>query len=303
MAELAAGLVGAAATISVASLTTARNTEDFRENLQSGDINEIQEREFTATRQEAVQSETEYHESIENYKTVSWLNPVKKVKQKVEVRRKKRLTRHYNYSLRSLNEFMRSGSDISSIAAFSGSPPGSNLAAENIRDWAYHVAGESDDSDRAPSESKSSLLEPEDDRAHINEKIHELATLMPECEEADDAKESNDGAAVERNQGVVLRKSAEYIRGQGVTNTAADTSTSSSARKARSRELEEQVQGFRGSSGSASPPLLKHSLGSISSSASSAVNPSDDDEGPGIGILAPKSGEMKRVMRSKYFNF
>ncbi|KAJ7753487.1 hypothetical protein B0H16DRAFT_1418659 [Mycena metata] len=42
---------------------------------------------------------------------------------------------------------MHSGSDTSSTVASSGSPPGSNLAAEDIQDWAYDVAGESDDSD------------------------------------------------------------------------------------------------------------------------------------------------------------
>ncbi|KAJ7779010.1 hypothetical protein B0H16DRAFT_1878626 [Mycena metata] len=41
-------------------------------------------------------------------------------------------------------ESMHSGSDTSSIVASSGSPPGSNLAAEEIQDWASDVAGESD---------------------------------------------------------------------------------------------------------------------------------------------------------------
>ncbi|KAJ7779020.1 hypothetical protein B0H16DRAFT_1405566, partial [Mycena metata] len=115
------------------------------ENLQSGDITHLEEEEFLTTRQRAVQVETEYHESIENYKTASWLNPIKKVKQKVEVREKKRLTRRYNHSLRSLNESMHSGSDTSSTVASSGSPPGSNLAADDIQAWAYSVAGESED--------------------------------------------------------------------------------------------------------------------------------------------------------------
>ncbi|KAJ7761446.1 hypothetical protein B0H16DRAFT_1531100 [Mycena metata] len=123
MAELATGLLGAAATVGAASLTsvfgfarrhggslrgeiqdTRRSTEGFMNNLQSGDVTPIEEQEFLTTRQRAVQLETEYHESIENYKTASWLNPFKKIEQKVAVRKKKRLTRHYNHSLMSLNE-------------------------------------------------------------------------------------------------------------------------------------------------------------------------------------------------------
>ncbi|KAJ7041555.1 hypothetical protein C8F04DRAFT_1079230 [Mycena alexandri] len=171
MAELATGLLGAAATVGAASLTSVsgfarrhegslreeiqdrrRNTEDFMENLQSGDVTRIEEQEFLTTRERAVQAETEYYESIQNYKTASWLNPIKKTEQKAEVREKKRLTMHYNHSLRSLNESMHSGSDTSSIMAFSGSPPGSNIAAEDILDWADVVAGKSDDPDRDTEE-------------------------------------------------------------------------------------------------------------------------------------------------------
>ncbi|KAJ7779014.1 hypothetical protein B0H16DRAFT_802462 [Mycena metata] len=163
MAELATGLLGAAATVGAASLTavsdfarrhevslreeiqdTRRNTEDFMENLRSGDVTRLEEQEFLMTRQKAVQVETEYYESIENYKTASWLNPMKKVKRKVEVRNKKGSARRYNHSLRSLNESMHSGSDTSSTVASSGSPPGSNLAAEDIQEWASDVAGESE---------------------------------------------------------------------------------------------------------------------------------------------------------------
>ncbi|KAJ7199186.1 helix-loop-helix DNA-binding domain-containing protein, partial [Mycena pura] len=126
-------------------------------------------------------------------------------------------------------------------------------------------------------------------RDNINEKISELATLIPECllesgtqppkspspddallsptsagtgtgtagdwplvlpgtkKEADeDTKDgAKDGAVVKANKGMILRKSVEYIRylQQLVT-----------AQGARNRELEARLKGFRGSSGSASPP-------------------------------------------------
>jgi hypothetical protein len=46
---------------------------------------------------------------------------------------------------------MSSGSDSSSITATSGSPPGSNLANDDIQDWAYDVdeAGAVDIADAA----------------------------------------------------------------------------------------------------------------------------------------------------------
>ncbi|KAF7292002.1 BHLH domain-containing protein [Mycena indigotica] len=112
-------------------------------------------------------------------------------------------------------------------------------------------------------------------RDNINEKISELATLIPECmleegttasgkggKDADEKEDSKDGVkdggsptsanatVVKANKGMILRKSVEYIRylQQLVT-----------AQGARNRELEEQLKGlgFRGSSASgseASPP-------------------------------------------------
>ncbi|KAJ7463785.1 hypothetical protein FB451DRAFT_460536 [Mycena latifolia] len=89
---------------------------------------------------EAIQRGNEYYESIESYKAASWLNPLSKFTKKQEVRKRKHLTRQSNYSLRSLNESMHSGSDTSSICASSGSPPGSNLAVHDIQDWAHEVS-------------------------------------------------------------------------------------------------------------------------------------------------------------------
>ncbi|KAJ7430186.1 hypothetical protein FB451DRAFT_1325416 [Mycena latifolia] len=159
MAELAIGLVGAGATIGAGVLTTGsgfagrhenslreeimdtkQSTADFMTNLQSGDITKDEEIEFLKTREKAIQMEEEYYESIESYKGASWLSAALKFKKKKEVRIKKRLTRKYNHSLRSLNESMHSGSDTSSTCASSGSPPGSNLAADDIQDWAEDVA-------------------------------------------------------------------------------------------------------------------------------------------------------------------
>ncbi|KAJ7763654.1 hypothetical protein DFH07DRAFT_812674 [Mycena maculata] len=166
MAEtVALGLVGAAVTVGAAQLTAAsgftgrhessyrqemletrRNTDDFLTNLQStsGDITPDEEREFLKVRDEAIRQENEYYESIEDYKQVSWFNLPKKMGKRKEVRVKKHLTRHANHSLRSLNESMHSGSDTSSICAASGSPPRSNLAAEDIRNWAYDINQESE---------------------------------------------------------------------------------------------------------------------------------------------------------------
>ncbi|KAJ7686797.1 hypothetical protein B0H17DRAFT_704100 [Mycena rosella] len=161
MAELAVGLIGAAATVGASTLATGsgftgrhesshreeimdtrRNMSDFLANLQSGDVTPDEEREFLRTREEAIQRENQYHESIENCKSASWWNSFSKIKKK-EVRAKKRLTRQSNHSLRSLNESMYSGSDTSSICASAGSPPRSNIAVDDIRDWTHGVADDS----------------------------------------------------------------------------------------------------------------------------------------------------------------
>ncbi|KAJ7096899.1 hypothetical protein C8R44DRAFT_717514 [Mycena epipterygia] len=174
MAELAAGLVGAAATVGAATLATAtgftarhegshhkeimdtrRSTEDFMANLQSGDVTQGEEIEFLRTRDEAIRREKEYHEIIESYKQASWLNPLKKLKKREDVRKAKRLTRQSNHSLRNLNESMHSGSDTSSICASSGSPPGSNLAVDDLQDWVYDVHGASNVEGIAADETHS----------------------------------------------------------------------------------------------------------------------------------------------------
>ncbi|KAJ7622182.1 hypothetical protein FB45DRAFT_122564 [Roridomyces roridus] len=165
MAEVALGLVGAAATAGGAALQAAsgfvgrhesghqqeimeteRNTRTFRENLDraGGDVTQEEERDFQRSRDEAVSNAGYYYESIMNYKKVPWSNPVKKLKKKNDVRRWKNLTRQSNHSLRSINESICSGSDTSSVTASSGSPPGSNLAGEEIQDWANDVYDEYD---------------------------------------------------------------------------------------------------------------------------------------------------------------
>ncbi|KAJ7331031.1 hypothetical protein DFH08DRAFT_815111 [Mycena albidolilacea] len=158
MAEVALGLVGAAATMGAAGLTrgsgftgrhesshreeileTRRNTDSFLASLQKGGVTPDEEGEFLEARDEAFRRGEEYYDSIESYKDVSWLNLPDKLKKKKEVRRKKRLTQQSNNSLRSLNESVHWGSDTSSISAQSGSPPGSNLAADDIQEWADEV--------------------------------------------------------------------------------------------------------------------------------------------------------------------
>ncbi|KAF8134053.1 hypothetical protein K438DRAFT_1883718 [Mycena galopus ATCC 62051] len=166
MAEIALGVIGAAATVGAAGLTAGsgftcrhesshrqeimeirRNTDDFLENLQSGDVTPGEEREFLATRDEAIRRGDEYHGSIEGYKDISWVNIVAKLSKKEEVRKKKRAIRQSNHSLRSLNESMHSGSDTSSISAQSGSPPGSSLAADDIHEWASAVQSRDEPAD------------------------------------------------------------------------------------------------------------------------------------------------------------
>ncbi|KAJ7907738.1 hypothetical protein B0H13DRAFT_2193663 [Mycena leptocephala] len=163
MAEIALGLVGAAATVGAVGLTTGsgftgrhelshreeimeirRTTDDFLANLQDGGVPPEEEREFWKVRDEVVSRGNGYYESIESYKDASWINLLEKLEKRKEVRNKKRLTRQSNNSLRSLNESMYSGSDTSSISAASGSPPGSNLAADEIQEWADEVGGVSD---------------------------------------------------------------------------------------------------------------------------------------------------------------
>ncbi|KAJ7763655.1 hypothetical protein DFH07DRAFT_812678 [Mycena maculata] len=158
MAELTLGVIGAAATIGAAKLATAsgftgrhesshreemmetkRNMDDFRANLQSGDVTPDEEREFLRTRDKAIQLGNQYHESLEEYKDLSWFKLPDKLNKRKDVRTKKRSTREANHSLRSLNESMASGSDTSSICASSGSPPGSGLASEDIGEWTQEV--------------------------------------------------------------------------------------------------------------------------------------------------------------------
>ncbi|KAJ7476439.1 hypothetical protein FB451DRAFT_1173298 [Mycena latifolia] len=166
MAEVVVGLVGAAATVGAAALTTGsgftkrhessyrqelmetrRNMDDFLTNIRSGDVTPDEETDFLSARDEAVKREDEYHESIQSYKNTSWFNFPTKLRKRKEVRSKKRLTQQSNHSLRSLNEVksltsnksIYSGSDTSSICASAGSPPGSNLAVHDIQVWADNI--------------------------------------------------------------------------------------------------------------------------------------------------------------------
>ncbi|KAJ7269921.1 hypothetical protein C8J57DRAFT_323629 [Mycena rebaudengoi] len=161
--EAAVGLVGAAATVGAAKLTSGsgftgrhesshlkelmemtRNMSEFMENLKSSEVTQEEEVHFLKTMDEATQRQNEYHESIDDYKESSWLKFLTKFKKRMNVRKAKRSTRKSNHSLRSLNGSMHSGSDTSSICASAGSPPGSNLAVDEIRDWTYDTANARD---------------------------------------------------------------------------------------------------------------------------------------------------------------
>ncbi|KAJ7323678.1 hypothetical protein DFH08DRAFT_349236 [Mycena albidolilacea] len=126
MAELAVGLIGAAATVGAAQLTsgsgftgrhesshrqemieTRRNMDDFIANLSSGQVTQDEELEFLRTRDRAIRQENEYHETIESYKGETWFNLLKKLKRRNDVRRRKRSTRQLNHTLRNLNEAPR----------------------------------------------------------------------------------------------------------------------------------------------------------------------------------------------------
>jgi hypothetical protein len=103
----------------------------------------------------AIQKQNEYYKSIKSYKEASWFKFPAKLREKKGVRRAKRLTQQANHSLRSLNwvsyftpdfimskyetQSMLSGSDTSSIAVSAGSPPGSNIAVDDLREWTYKV--------------------------------------------------------------------------------------------------------------------------------------------------------------------
>ncbi|KAJ7705064.1 hypothetical protein B0H16DRAFT_709825 [Mycena metata] len=85
MAELTVGLIGAAATVGAAQLTTGagfigrherahreetmetrRNTEEFLANVRGGDVTQAEEREFKRVRDKAIQQQNEYHQSIQS---------------------------------------------------------------------------------------------------------------------------------------------------------------------------------------------------------------------------------------------
>ncbi|KAJ7745397.1 hypothetical protein B0H14DRAFT_459594 [Mycena olivaceomarginata] len=123
MAEIAVGLVGAAATVGAAGLTTGsgftgrhessyrqelmetrRNTDDFLTKPPERGSYAGWGNGLSSARDEAIKREDEYHESIQSYKNTSWFNLPTKLRKRKEVRTKKRLTQQSNHSLKSLNE-------------------------------------------------------------------------------------------------------------------------------------------------------------------------------------------------------
>ncbi|KAF7323522.1 BHLH domain-containing protein [Mycena kentingensis (nom. inval.)] len=141
------------------------------------------------------------------------------------------------------------GTGAQTNGADAGPGPGAGTTKQNATDKAAALANEKR---RRRRESHNAVERRR--RDNINEKISELATLIPECmlEEAptngtgtgkkdagadEDSKDGvkDGGGVVKANKGMILRKSVEYIRylQQLVT-----------AQGARNRELEEQLTGF-----------------------------------------------------------
>ncbi|CAA7271814.1 unnamed protein product [Cyclocybe aegerita] len=82
----------------------------------------------------------EYRDSISSFKETSSLKIVTKLSRQKEVRRRKRQARKANQDLQEHFYASSSGtSDASSTTAESGSPPGSGLGDENIRQWALGI--------------------------------------------------------------------------------------------------------------------------------------------------------------------
>ncbi|KAJ7131458.1 hypothetical protein C8R44DRAFT_731680 [Mycena epipterygia] len=181
MAELAVGLVGVAATVGGAALMTGsgftgrhensyhkemldtqRNMDEFMKNRQRGEVTPDEEIEFLKAREEAIRRQDEYHESIESYKDASWSNPLDKWKKKKAVRRAKRAIRQSNHCLRKLNQEMYTGSGTPSYNATTGSPPGSNFADDDLRDWIsqVHEAGDVSESSGFAADNPDSSSSP-----------------------------------------------------------------------------------------------------------------------------------------------
>ncbi|KIY69623.1 hypothetical protein CYLTODRAFT_488804 [Cylindrobasidium torrendii FP15055 ss-10] len=156
MAEAACSAVAATATAKIAhSLAFSSRHEgshrvevaetdkisvDFQRASTSGEIPSSEAVEHQELRAESIKKNREYYESIKAYKDTSALNIFKKVSLRQCVRKRKRAASEATQNLKAhYYESSSVGSDTSSITAQSGSPPGSNIEKERIRDWRDQV--------------------------------------------------------------------------------------------------------------------------------------------------------------------
>ncbi|KAF7347431.1 TEA domain-containing protein [Mycena venus] len=166
MAEIAAGFAGAASSIAAVRAATSagftgrhesthrselaemdRNVHRYRSASQNGsEISFHQEDGFRKKLNASQESLSEYYRSLEDYKSESWFHLPSKIRKRRAVRRVKRAARDANQDLRECVDDISSevGSDVSSLYAESGSPPGSALERERIDDWRDGVSADKD---------------------------------------------------------------------------------------------------------------------------------------------------------------
>ncbi|KAJ7252110.1 CNH domain-containing protein [Mycena haematopus] len=183
MAEAAGIIVGAGATIAAVGAATSagftgrhesshrselaemdRNLHRYRSASLSGSETSLhQDKDFYKMLNESQESLKKYHQSIEDYKEVSWVHLPAKFKKRKAVRKAKKASRHANQELREhVDEVESDVSDGSSTDAESGSPPRSpsgRLPVEpwRILYWQDQVQKEAQKIDARSEESFSSL--------------------------------------------------------------------------------------------------------------------------------------------------
>ncbi|CAA7266657.1 unnamed protein product [Cyclocybe aegerita] len=113
--------------------------KSFEKAYRDGDLSDEDYSKYLELRSVAIASAWEYRNTIRSYKDTSPLNFLKKRRRRKDVRERKEQTCLTNQKLLDHYYFASSGSDASSITAASGSPPGSGLENENIRDWIADV--------------------------------------------------------------------------------------------------------------------------------------------------------------------
>ncbi|KAJ7239699.1 kinase-like domain-containing protein [Mycena rebaudengoi] len=161
MAEIVAGFAGATTTLAAARAATSagftgrhesshrtelaevdRNVHRYRSAFESSgsEIYFRDEDDFRRKLNASQERLDEYYETLNRYKDESWFNLPAKIKKRREVRKQKRAARDANHDLRvSVDKISRASSEhrsnISSVYAESGSPPGSRMERERIESW------------------------------------------------------------------------------------------------------------------------------------------------------------------------